>query len=455
MKSISEQRAHSIQDLVSYYRSLNPEKNLFIGIELERSGVFRDSLDPVSFEGEKSYMSVFQQLEKEVGWEVIERDGERIYALQRGDTKIVTEADGRPELTGSPKIHLHDLAREYRLHERELREIGNIFNIAWLPLGLHPFAANSEISLAPKKRYEVFMDVDDSPWMHTWMKRMNGIHTNFSVTDEANAISKAQTAFRILPIISAIYSSSPFLDRKPLGMLNGRRAMTNDHPPVRLDLPPTILSKNFSYEEWILHIIHMPMSLMYTKEGIAVRPPPMTFADWMERGYNDEYPTIADFDQHVKAIWSDIRLRPSYIEYRVADSLPSALALSLPALMKGLLFDSDSWSAVEAFTRDWTYEDVIHIDRESWKKGLQTEVNGKKLLTYAQELITIASEKLQGFNRLDASNEDESVYLDEIKKQIFVKEQSPAEELVDLYEHDWNKDLGRLIEWCEQGDVAS
>ena len=124
--------------------------------------------------------------------------------------------------------------------------------------------------------------------------------------------------------------------------------------------------------------------------------------------------------------------------------------MALPALMKGLLFDSDSWEQVAKLTESWTYEDILRIDKEAWTHGLQTDVNGGKLLTYAQEIITIANEKLHCFERTDAQEYDESVYLAPLKEHVFIKEQSFSEELIPLYDTEWNQDIGRVLKWCEQ-----
>ena len=440
----------STETLVKYYRSINREEKLYTGIELERSGVYRDSLEPVKYDGENGYLAIFEKLADEVGWEVNERDQDMVYEMQRGETRITTEADGRPELTGSPQINLHDLSREFRLHDNELREIGNVFNIAWLPVGIQPLAPNDDIQYVPKKRYKIFTDLDETSWMHTWLKRMNGMHVNISYTTEENAMRKAQTAFRIMPVVAAMFANSPFDEGTLTGYLNTRRKIAKDSTLCTQGIPSTILDDDFSYEKWIECYMNIPVIYAKNSEGEPVTPEPkMTFAQWMQRGWEGKKPTIEDFDQHVKTIWSDIRLRPSYLEMRVADSVPYPLAMSCAALYKGLLMDSSNWDAVAELTKDWTYEDVLDADARAWKTGLQTEVHGRTLLTYAQELITLSNEKLHLFERTDAADDDESIYLTPLKEQIFIKEKSPAEELVSLYEGEWDGNLNRILEWCE------
>ena len=107
----------------------------------------------------------------------------------------------------------------------------------------------------------------------------------------------------------------------------------------------------------------MPVILIKSKKGDIVPSKTFTFYEWIEKGYEGIYPTIYDFDQHIKTTWGDIRLRPSYIEYRVADSQPFRLVMSVPALIKGLLFDSTNWDAVKELTKDWSYEDIIELDK--------------------------------------------------------------------------------------------
>lgn len=447
-KSIS-----NTSELVEFFNQTNQEEQLLVGIELERSGIHRDTLDAVIYNGNTGYQAVFRQLQEEVGWEVTDESDGVIFAMKRGKACLTIEADGRPELAGSPRENLHELSREFRLHDNELREIGNQFNIGWLPMGMEPLHTTKDVSMIPKKRYEIIEAYCPTEWMNDFLKRENGVHVNFSYLDEENMVRKAQTAFRILPIVAAMYASSPF-DNGALGthLCMRRKNYLSKEAPINTTMPNTILDSTFSFTTWIEHYLDLPVVII-VEEGKENRAAPkgLTFRTWMNEGLDGRQPTPADFDQHVKTCWSDMRLRPSYLEYRVADSTPEKLAMSLPALMKGLMFDSDSWDAVAELTKDWTYNDILDIDRRATKTGLQTEVNGKKLLTYAQELITLSNEKLHGFERTEANEADEAVYLAPLKEQIFITEKSPAEEMRDLWEGEWNKNPARILEWCEAG----
>ncbi|MCF7844941.1 MAG: hypothetical protein K9M03_03895 [Kiritimatiellales bacterium] len=446
----SKKEIGSAQDLVEYYNNVNWDQSLYVGIEWERSGIYRNSQDPVSYLGENGYNAILHKLVEEVGWDILGEKEGQIYEVQRGETHVAIEGDGRIELAGSPQEDLHDLARELRIHNNEVVEMGNFFGIGWLSLGMQPIHANKQISMLEKERYSLLQGIGDAEMMETMTKRLNGITANLSYLNEENAIKKAQTAFRVLPIVGAIFSCSPFDSGKLSNLLDTRRYCIQNHAPERTGIPESILSENFSIADWFEYYMSLPVILISDKNGVEHKPEKeLTFAEWIADGYKGSKPTIAQFDQHVKTTWSDIRLRPSYLEYRVADSTPFKFIMALPALMKGLLFDSDSWNQVKELTEEWTYEDILSIDKQAWETGLQTEVNGKTLLTYAQELITIANEKLHQFERTDAQEDDESIYLAALKEQIFIKEKSFAEELKELYKGDWNNDSSRILEWCE------
>ncbi|OIO52902.1 hypothetical protein AUJ46_06535 [Candidatus Peregrinibacteria bacterium CG1_02_54_53] len=438
----------SLDEIVQYYRSINPARNLFVGIEWERSGVFAKTLEPVQYAGPQGYNAVLHKLVDEVGWEIVQHEGEDIYELQRGQTRITIEGDGRLELAGSPQEIVHDLAREFRIHSHEVEEIGKALGITWMPMGLQPLHSNEQISLVGKARYSIFKDVGDPDLMATMTRRTNGLTANLSFTNEENAIKKAQTAFRVLPIVSAMFACSPFDQGALTSNLDLRRKVIQNHCPERTGIPPNILDDGFCLKDWLKYYADLPVILV-SENSKQVRPDgDFSFQQWMENGYRDRFPTLKDFDQHIKTTWSDMRLRPAYLEYRVADSVPFRSVLALPALMKGLLFDSDSWRTVAELTEDWTYEEIIDMDRRSWTGGLSTDVRGVSLRMYAQEALLLANEKLRGFSRMNAENADERIYLQPLKEQIFIKEESFAEELSRLFTTEWNGNIRNLLSWC-------
>lgn len=440
-----------LAELVDSYVARSAANIASIGIEWERSGIYRDTGKPVRYAGTQGYLAVLQKLVDEVGWEVtMEEEGCGILELRRGITRITIEGDGRLELSGSPQTSLHDLARELRIHNNEVVEMGNVFNIGWLPLGLQPLHGNDEIELAPRRRYQIFQRFGDPSLMQTYSKRTNGLTVNVGYKDEQSAIRMAQTAFRIMPIVGAMFASSSLEEGKPSKYLDARRCVVHSHFPERMGIPRNILEPDFSLSSWTQYLTRLP--LLLTKYGGITEPvlKAMTFEQWRQRGRDGVFPTFEDFDVHVKTTWSDLRLRPTYLEYRVADSVPFSLAMSLPAFIKGLFLDASNWDAIEAMTKNWTYDDIIAADKIAWQKGLKTKLKGTTLLSHAQDLLKLSTESLHALKVIDGAGRDESLFLNPLKEYIYIKETSPAEEILKRWETGWSRNYANLLTWCEE-----
>jgi glutamate--cysteine ligase len=440
----------TLDTLVDAYIAKSQENVSSIGIEWERSGIYRDTGKPVAYVGTNGYLAILEKLVEELGWEVLQyEEGCGILELRRGITRINIEGDGRPELSGSPQHNLHDLARELRIHINEIREIGNIFGIGWLPTGLQPLHDDKEIPFAPRERYRIFQKIGDQRIMEMYTKRTNGLTVNVGYKDEESAVRMAQTAFRVLPMVGAMFSSSPLERGKPGKYVDMRRWCVQSYAPERTSIPQNILDPDFCLHSWVGDYVNHPVILTKRDNITKAVDQRITFSEWMHKGLDVGYPTMEDFDIHVKTTWSDLRLRPAYLEYRVADSVPFRYALALPALMKGLLLDPKNWDAVEEMTQECTYEDIVTADKKSWSTGLKTKMKGRTLLSYSQDLLKLANDSLHSFKVMNGEGQDESIFLAPLKEQIYIKEVCPADEILRLWESEWQRNYVNLLQWCE------
>ena len=56
-----------------FYDAAVPEKELLIGMEVERSGVFNKDLSAVQYLGSSGYLAILNKLIEEVGWKIIDQ----------------------------------------------------------------------------------------------------------------------------------------------------------------------------------------------------------------------------------------------------------------------------------------------------------------------------------------------------------------------------------------------
>ena len=218
-------------DILEFFQDASvPEKELLIGIEVERSAVFDKDLSPVKYLGTQGYSEILKKLVEEVGWRITNQDSNgNIISLKRGGSEIHIEDDGRLELASKPRKGLYSLCREYQMCANEIDEISKEFQIRWVSMGQQPFNKNKEITLAfPKKNvsecnhYKKYYFDWQKNFYKEWKVKNNSVHVNFGYTSEKDAIEKFQTILKISPILMAMFSNSPINSGKFSGFLNNR-----------------------------------------------------------------------------------------------------------------------------------------------------------------------------------------------------------------------------------------
>lgn len=447
----------SKSDILKFFQDaavLNHE--LMIGLEVERSAVFNNDLSPVQYAGTSGYLAILKKLVEEVGWKITDKDSNgNIIALKRGGSEIHTEHDGRLELVSKPRKGLFSLCREYQMHAREIDEISKEFGVRWISMGRQPFAKIADIKPAFPAgiRAEITHYNEHYPDFNkniftAWDKKNNSVHVNLGYTSENDAIIKFQTLLKLSPVLMAMFSNSPINSGKLSPFLNCRAQSSAQFCPHRTMIQKTFFEEDFNFEKWIEYLLALPMRRIERKgERIYI---PLTFNQYMKNGYKQHHALIKDFYLHIKSVWSEIRIK-HYLEYRGFDTVPRHLLPSIPAIIRAITLNSDVMTECQSLVKDWTYTDHLEMRENVYKDALHAKTpDGGKILDLAKELLNIASSTLQERHGQMKKNVDASRFLWPIKEYILVREQSPAEYVVEQWNGEWHKDPRKLMDWSEK-----
>ncbi len=140
----------------------------------------------------------------------------------------------------------------------------------------------------------------------------------------------------------------------------------------------------------------------------------------------------------------------NWLEYRTIDCVPPHLLPAIPALIRGITRSKDSMTAARELMRRFSFEEYCEIRDAANKSALAAVLpNGKKILPLAKELLEIANTSLKEHHLRKRGNADDSRLLWPIKQYVFVREQSPAEFVMEQWNGPWRKDPHKLLEWSE------
>jgi glutamate--cysteine ligase len=119
--------------------------------------------------------------------------------------------------------------------------------------------------------------------------------------------------------------------------------------------------------------------------------------------------------------------------------------LALPALLKGIMYESDSLQGAWDLVRSWTWQERLEIYQGAHRDGLHARIRRIRLAELARELVEIGASGLRRQAKLNERGEDERIYLHRLE-ELVRDGNSLGRRLAELWDGPWNRDVSRLIE---------
>jgi glutamate--cysteine ligase len=436
------------EDLIRYFASgAKPRDQWRIGTEYEKVLVSARDGRALPFSGPSGVEEIMRRLIDRYGYEADDEHG-RLVALRGERAPITIEPGGQIELSGEQCDNIHCAHREFTQHIEQLIEIGRQIGAVVLGLGIQPVSRIDEIELLPKERYHIMY-----PYMarkgrlgQRMMKQTAGVQANLDFSDEADAIRKLRVSMAIVPLLYATFANSAFSDGALNGFHSFRGQIWSDTDRDRCGVPSFIFRDDAGFEDYVEYALDVPMYFLIRDHRYVdlTIPPGITFRQYMERGWNGERASIADWSNHLTTIFTEVRLK-KYVEVRTADSQPPALMLALPALLKGILYDNDCTEAAWDLVKRWSYAERLELTAMAIKAGLEARAGRVTFKELALELLNIGSSGLIRQRALNERGEDESIYLLRLTDLVHGGH-SPASLTIEHWKGRWNYDVGRLVE---------
>jgi glutamate--cysteine ligase len=214
--------------------------------------------------------------------------------------------------------------------------------------------------------------------------------------------------------------------------------------PDRSGLLADVLADGFMFERWVQYLLDVPM--MFTCiDGHYRQAGGRTFRDFLRSGYEGYYPTVADWEVHLTTVFPEVRLK-RFLEVRGADAVAGPLALSVPALWKGLLYDDISLNVAADLAEEVRPEELPRVFESAYHAGLAAEYGGRPLSVWCRELVDLAADGLRRQAERGA-HPDERGYLD-AAYEVLERRRSPGAE----YLAHGPTDAAAVVRWFSYDD---
>ena len=403
----SKKKSQFIEYFSKGIKNLNQLK---IGVEHERFLFEGQNKKRISYETLKK---LFGNLKKN-GWKPL-FEKENIIGMQRNNQQITTEPGLQCELSGAPLENIHQVCTESSNFLKEIQLASKGLDLNTVSIGFDPFNNLLEVPRSPKQRYNIMtkeMPKGGSQSLEM-MYRTCGIQINYDYTSENNFEKIFRLANYLTPLAIALYSNSPFESEKPTGYLSFRNKVWQS--TSRGGIMPIAFEK-INFEKYFDHIIEYPI-LFAIRDKKYIEPNGQTFKDFIFGNFDNlkEEANLEDFETHLATIFTEVRLK-QYIEIRSLDACDWECLCDGPAFFTGLFYNSLD-EAFEIVSK-WKKENIINAYIESPKKGLDTELEGKKLHEWGKIFLDLAKKGLIERNKVNSKGNNETVYLKHVENVV-------------------------------------
>ena len=428
-------------------KGCKPKADWRIGTEHEKFGYCKDTHKPLPFSGKRSIEAVLGGLRDRYGWAPV-TEGGFLIGLEKNGANVSLEPGGALELSGAPVETIHQTCDEVNSHLEEVKSIADHIGVKFIGLGAAPEWSHDEMPLMPKGRYKLmdaYMDkVGTAGKM--MMRRTCTVQVNLDFGSEADMVQKMRVALALQPVATALFANSPFFEGKPNGHKSWRSRIWRHLDDARTGMLPFVFDDGFGFEAWVQYALDVPMYFVY-RNGEYVDALGQSFRDFLKGelpALPGEKPTLSDWADHLTTAFPEARLK-QFIEMRGADGGPWRRLCALPAFWVGLTYDQTALDAAWDLCKDWDAE-----TREAWRveasvHGLQASVGGQSMHDIAREVVAIAETGLKNRAMPGAGGlvPDETHFLNALQESVETGK-TPADELLDHYNGDWNGDLSKI-----------
>lgn len=426
-----------------------PKEDWRIGTEHEKFGYCKDSLKPLPFEGKRSIVAVLEGLRDRHGWAEV-REGGHLIGLEKDGANVSLEPGGALELSGAPVETIHETCDEVNVHLREVKDISDEIGVKFIGLGAAPIWQHDEMPLMPKGRYKLmdaYMNKVGTAGT-TMMRRTCTVQVNLDFGSEADMVQKLRVALALQPVATALFANSPFFEGKVNGHKSWRGRVWRHLDDDRTGMLPWAFEDGMGFERWVQYALDVPMYFVY-REGKYIDALGMSFRDFMKgklAALPGETPTMSDWADHLTTAFPEARIK-KFIEMRGADGGPWRRLCALPAFWVGLMYDQTALDGAWDLVKNWSAEQREALRVAASVDGLQAKVDGINMHDIAREAVALSHHGLAARARSGAGGmvPDETHFLNALHESI-ESGKTPADELLDRYNGDWNGDITKVFE---------
>ena len=250
------------------------------------------------------------------------------------------------------------------------------------------------------------------------MRETAGIQVGIDYKSEEDAMRKFRAANLMMPFVTAMYANSRIRGGVDTGYKSFRALAWLNTDNERCGFA-TKFNDGMGFKDYVNTLLETPM-IFINREGHTVSlNGRLTFKQFMEKGHEGFQATIEDWQLHANLYFPEVRLR-NFIEIRNHDCVGGGLEYSIPALYKGIMYNSSALEEVDSLLCRYSFNEINELRYNVARYAINAKLRKNPISAICKELVEIA------YYSLKTQYEDEEKFLEPIM-ELLKKNKVPAD----------------------------
>jgi glutamate--cysteine ligase len=432
--------------LVEYFfEGIKKKSDFKLGIEFEKIGVNKNTFQAVPYYGKTGIQEFLKEFKIQGGYSDL-FEAENLIGLYTEDGEVSLEPGSQLEFSTFPLETLSENGAVLEKFHSKTAELAEKFDINWLGYGIQPLSVFQDITIIPKKRYEIMtkhlFKKGSTPFV--MMRETAGIQTAIDYDSEQDAMKKLRVCLGISPIITAMFANSPLRGGKLTEYKTYRAFGWLDTDNERCWLVSSkIFEEDSTFLDYTEVLLDVPMFFI-ERNHTLIEFENITFRQYLNHGYKGFQATTEDWLLHMTTFFPDIRLK-NYIEIRCADCQKQDIMMAFPALIKGIMYNDEALNSAWELVKNLSFKEKNQLRSDVPKYGLNTDFKNLKVLDIAKELVFLAE-----FSIKNSDTPDDVKYLEKLI-ELISRGLSPADIIISNWNSSWSKSFEEFVKYSKLG----
>lgn len=388
-----------------------------IGLEYERIPIIKVTREVAPYGGEYGVCELLREFAKVDNWDYI-LDDISIIGLKKLHDTITLEPGCQIELSLEPKEFIRDLKSRVEEIDKVMEPILDKFGIKLLNKGVSPTTTYKNIKLLPKRRYHLMANYLWGILSDVMMRETAGIQVGIDYKSEEDAMRKFRVANLMMPFSTAMFANSKIRGGVDTGYKSFRALAWLNTDNERCGFA-TKFNDGMGFKDYVNTLLETPMIFINRNGHTVSLNGRLTFRQFMEKGHEGFQAVIEDWQLHANLYFPEVRLR-NFIEIRNHDCVGGGLEYSIPALYKGIMYNSSALEEVDSLLCRYSYNEINELRYNVARYAINSKLRKNPISAICKELVEIA------YYSLKTQYEDEEKFLEPIM-ELLKKNKVPAD----------------------------